>query len=47
MQLPRDRILAGAGFAGDENVRVGFREPAHLADERAHDGALGNEAVFC
>ena len=45
MQLARHGVLAGAGFAGDEDVGIGAREAPHLLDQSAHDAAVGDEPL--
>ena len=46
VQLARDRVLAGAGFPGDEDVGLDRREAADLLDQSTHDMAVGDEPVF-
>src|SRR5207237_2684949 len=45
VQLARDGVLAGAGLAGDEDIRIGPREAANLLDERPHHATVRDEAV--
>ena len=45
VQLARDRVLAGAGFAGDEDGGVGAREAPDLIGERSHHTAARDEAL--
>src|SRR6185295_12029253 len=45
VQLARDRVLAGAGFAGDEDVGIGAREAPDLAGERPHHATVRDETL--
>src|SRR4029077_4916403 len=45
MELAGDDVLAGAGLAGDEDVRVGPREAADLFAQRPHDLAPRDESL--
>ena len=44
VQLACNRVLAGAGLAGDEDVGIGAGEAPHLLDERPHHATVRDEA---
>ena len=45
VQLAGDHVLAGAGFAGDEDIGIGAREPPDLFGERPHHFAPRDETL--
>ena len=43
MQGPRDKLLAGAGLAGDEYIDLRMRQPTNGAKHLLHGRRLANE----